>query len=56
VAAARGDTPVVTDARRLLQVPDEVSKHTKHFTTDPRLLLQHRDRIARMIERLQRVR
>jgi hypothetical protein len=56
VAKARGETQAVKEARRLLQVPDEISKDTTHFTTDPRPLLQHRDRIARMIERLQRVR
>jgi hypothetical protein len=56
VAAAKGETAAVKKARKLLKVPDDISKDTKHFTTDPRLLLQHRDRIARMIERLQRVR
>jgi hypothetical protein len=56
VAAAKGETPAVKEARRLLEVPDEISKDTTHFTTDPRPLLEHRDRIARMIERLQRVR
>jgi hypothetical protein len=56
VAGAKGETVVVKEARRLLQVPDEISKDPKHFTTDPRPLLQHRDRIARMIERLQKVR
>ncbi|MEN3000434.1 MAG: glycoside hydrolase domain-containing protein [Armatimonadota bacterium] len=41
-------------ARALLQVPPEVSKSMTEFTRDPRPLLQHRDRIARMIERMRR--
>lgn len=39
-------------ARELMQVPPEVSKSMTEFTRDPRPLLQHRDRIARMIERI----
>jgi hypothetical protein len=54
VAEAKGETSAVKEARHLLQVPEEISKDTTHFTTDPRPLLQHRERIARMIERLQR--
>jgi len=56
LAKAKGETSTVKKARQLLQVPDGISKDTTHFTTDPRPLLQHRDRIARMIERLRRVR
>jgi hypothetical protein len=48
--------PLLAQARGLLEVPDEVSKDLTHFTTDPRTILAHRDRIARMIERLQEVR
>jgi len=44
----------VTEARKLLEVPPEVSKDLTHFTTDPRPILAHRDRVARMIERLSR--
>jgi hypothetical protein len=29
-----------------------VSQDTTHFTTDPRLMLAYRERVARMIERL----
>jgi hypothetical protein len=56
VAAIKGENRLVQEARALLKVPAEVSQDLKHFTTDPRLLLQHRERIARMIERLQRFR
>jgi hypothetical protein len=43
---------LVRQARPLLEVPREVSQDLTHFTSDPRLLLAHRDRIARMIETL----
>ncbi len=39
-------------ARELLSIPEEISKDLTHFTTDPRLMLNHRDRVARMIEQL----
>ncbi|MEJ5237304.1 MAG: DUF4091 domain-containing protein [Limisphaera sp.] len=41
-------------ARRLLEIPESISRDQTRFTTDPRLLLQHRDAVARAIERLQR--
>ena len=47
---------VLHEARQLLVVPPEVSMDLTHFTTDPRLLLAHRDRVARMIEQLQHAR
>ena len=56
VASTRRETKLVQEARALLKVPAEISEDLKHFTTDPRLMLQHRERIARMIERLQRER
>ena len=56
VATQQGETDLVKSARALLQVPPEVSKDLTHFTTDPRVLLAHRDRVARMIEKLQHVR
>ena len=56
VAAAKGDGKLVQEARGLLKIPSEISEDLKHFTTDPRLMLQHREQIARMIERLQRER
>ena len=51
-----GETTLYKQSRELLQVPDEISKDLKHFTTDPRVMLAYRDRVARMIERLQRSR
>jgi len=51
---ARGrETALVKEARALLAVPSDISKDLTHFTTDPRPLLEHRARVARMIERLQ---
>ncbi|MBI5386851.1 MAG: DUF4091 domain-containing protein [Verrucomicrobia bacterium] len=44
----------IAEARRLLVVPEEISKDLTHFTTDPRLMLAHRDKVAKMIERLKR--
>ena len=52
-AAAGGNPSLLSEARRLLVVPPEVSTDLTHFTADPRPLLAHRDRIARMIEQLQ---
>ena len=51
--ARGGDSSLLSEARRLLVVPPEVSKDLTHFTTDPRPLLAHRDRLAQMIEKLQ---
>jgi hypothetical protein len=55
VAAAKGESRLVQEARELLKVPAEISQDLKHFTTNPRLLLQHRDCMARKIERLQKM-
>jgi hypothetical protein len=44
---------LVQQARSLLTIPSQVSQDLTHFTRDPRPLLEHRDRVARMIERLQ---
>ena len=52
-AAAGVKSSLLQEARQLLVVPPEVSKDLTHFTTDPRPLLAHRNRIARMIEKLQ---
>ena len=52
-AAVRGETALVQEARALLTVPPEVSRDLTHFTTDPRAILAQRDRVARMIERMQ---
>ena len=48
-----GDTELLKQAREVLKVPPEVSVDLTHFTADPRLILFHRDRVARMIERMQ---
>ena len=56
VGTMRGETELLKQARELLKVPGEVSKDTTHFTTDPRVMMEHRDRVARMIERLRKVR
>jgi hypothetical protein len=52
----RGETDLYKQAHELLKVPNEVSQDLTHFTTDPRVMLAHRDRVARMIERLQQSR
>jgi hypothetical protein len=52
---AKGDAGLIAEGKRLLVVPPEVSKDLTHFTTDPRPMLEHRDKIARMIERLQKL-
>lgn len=52
----RGETELYRQARELLRVPAEVSGDLTHFTTDPRLILAHRDRVAKMIERLRQSR
>ena len=49
-----GDTDLYRQARGLLKVPNEVSEDLTHFTSDPRTMLIHRDRVARLIERLER--
>jgi hypothetical protein len=53
----RGQAPatLLQEAERLLEVPEHISKDLTHFTTDPRPLLEHRRKIARMIERLQKM-
>ena len=43
----------VREAEALLAVPKEISTDLTHFTTDARLMMNHRDHMARMIERLQ---
>jgi hypothetical protein len=48
--------PLLTQARDLLVVPEQVSKDLKTFTTDPRVILQHRANVAAMIEKLQKIR
>ncbi len=50
----RGETDLYRQAKELLQVTHEVSQDLTHFTTDPRVMLAYRDRVACLIERLQR--
>ena len=40
------------DAESLLRVPESISKDLTRFTKDPSLLLEHRRRLARAIERV----
>jgi hypothetical protein len=54
VSALHGESGLVKEAREQLTVPASVSADLTHFTTDPRLLLAHRDRIARLLEQLAR--
>lgn len=46
---------VIAEAEKLLQVPEHISRDLTHFTSDPRPLLEHRRKIARMIERLRKM-
>ena len=52
IEALRREPDLARQARRLLEVPEEVSRDLTHFTTDPRALLAHRSQIAEMIEML----
>ena len=51
-AQADRKNSLVNEARKLLEVPENVSRDLTHFTVDPRKILEHRARIAEMIERL----
>lgn len=54
--SGRGGGALLGKARALLVVPRAVSEDLTHFTTDPRVMLAHRDAVARMIERLGAIR
>jgi len=54
--SAKGQSELVKQATGLLKVPADVSEDLTHFTTDPRPILEHRDRVAKMIERLDKER
>jgi hypothetical protein len=43
---------LVEEAQSLLEIPSEISQDLTHFSTDPRLLLRHRDRLAQMLEQI----
>jgi hypothetical protein len=50
----KADAALIRDAEGLLAVPEAISKDVTHFTTDPGLVLEHRRKVARMIEKLQK--
>jgi hypothetical protein len=50
--AGQADAELLRQARALLTVPPQISRDLTHFTTDPRPILDQRDRIATLIERL----
>ncbi|MDW8051833.1 MAG: DUF4091 domain-containing protein, partial [Armatimonadota bacterium] len=52
-AERRGASPeLLKQARALLRIPDTIVKSMTEFTYDPRVLNEHRRKVARMIERL----
>ncbi|MEJ5252360.1 MAG: DUF4091 domain-containing protein [Chthonomonadetes bacterium] len=57
VERLQGTAPasLLAEAQKLLEVPEHISKDLTNFTTDPRPLLEHRRKVARMIERLQKL-
>ena len=52
IERTKGESALLSEARKSLEVPPEISKDLTHFTDDPRLMLGHRDKIARLIESL----
>lgn len=46
---------LIAEAEQLLEVPPTISRDLTNFTTDLRPLLDHRRKVARMIERLQKI-
>ncbi len=46
---------LLDEAKKLLIIPEDISANLTNFTTDPRPILQYRERIARMIEDLQKL-
>jgi len=48
------DASLMAQAEKLLEVPEAISKDLTTFTTDPRPLLEHRRKVAGMIERLKK--
>lgn len=55
-ARSRGAGKLAKAMESLLEVPADVSRDLTHFTTDPRTILAHRDRVARAIETLRKAR
>jgi hypothetical protein len=50
--SGRIPAPLESEARQLLIVPDAITSTLTHFTADGEPIEQHRDQVARMIERL----
>lgn len=55
-ARGKADAALLKEAEALLTVPESISKNTTAFTSDVRPLLEHRSTVARMIERLGKLR
>lgn len=51
--AQRPDETLLAQARELASVPPAISEDMTHFTKDPRVLLERREAVGDMIERLQ---
>ncbi|MER3499983.1 MAG: hypothetical protein C4295_00645 [Candidatus Fervidibacterota bacterium] len=51
----RAPASLIAEAHKLLEIPEHISTDLTHFTSDPRPLLEHRRKVARMIERLQKL-
>jgi hypothetical protein len=47
--------PLLKKPENSLIIPANISANLTNFTTDPRLILQHRQQIAKMIEELQKL-
>lgn len=55
IAKNRPAHPLLKKAQALLVVPENLSAGLTKFTTDPREILIHREKIARMIEQMQKL-
>jgi hypothetical protein len=51
----KANAAMVSEAEGLLVVPTNISENTVKFTTDPRPMMEHRRKMARMIEKLGKV-
>ncbi|MGQ9610389.1 MAG: glycoside hydrolase domain-containing protein [bacterium] len=48
-------SPLIDEAIKLLLVPDEVTSSMTSFTVDPKPIYEHREKLARMIEELNKI-
>lgn len=55
IAKKQPNNSLIKRAQSLLTIPENISASLTKFTTDPRDILQHREKIARMIEQLQKM-